>query len=89
VNLVGSFLLALVIPAAARIELSGIDARLVLGVGLLGGFTTYSSFNLETLRMIEQGLLLKALGYSAITLVGCLLAGALGLSLGKAWAAAG
>jgi len=85
VNFLGSFLLAALIPVADRIDLFGLDARLVLGIGLLGGFTTYSSFNLETVRMIEQGLALKALGYSALTLFGCLGSGALGLALGRMW----
>jgi CrcB protein len=83
VNLLGSGLLGLVAEAASGQTIAGTDARLVLGVGLLGGFTTYSSFNLELLRMLEQEAWLRAGGYLAGTLVGCLLAGAGGIALAR------
>ena len=51
----GSALLGIVMELSADRLFWGVDARLVLGTGALGGFTTYSSFNLETLRLAEQG----------------------------------
>lgn len=84
VNVTGSFLLSLVMVAA----LSGVaspNARLFLGTGVLGGYTTYSSFNHETLALVEQGSLGLAAANVALTVVGCLAAGLAGLALGR-WA---
>lgn len=87
VNVVGSFALGLVAGALTGSTLFGVDARLVLGVGLLGGFTTYSSFNLELLRLLEQGQWGRASLYLVGTVIGALLAGALGLLAGRTLAA--
>lgn len=83
VNVIGSFALGLVAGAFSGASWLGTDLRLVLGVGLLGGFTTYSSFNLELLRMLEQGALAKAALYLLGTWLGALGAGGVGLVLGK------
>ena len=87
VNLVGSFALGVVAQALSSTTLVGVEARLLLGVGLLGGFTTYSSFNLETLRLAQAGHLDRALFYAVGTVVGCLLAGLAGLAVGRSLAA--
>ena len=82
VNLSGSFLLGIV----AHLSLSGtlsVDARTVIGVGFLGGFTTYSSFNQETLTMLTGGTAGAAVLNIVITLAGGLAAGALGLAAGR------
>lgn len=57
--------------------------KLVLGTGLMGGFTTYSTFNADTLARIEAGQPGMAALNVALTLVLCLGSGALGLWLGK------
>jgi CrcB protein len=87
VNLGGSFLLGVLAEAFGGATILGVDARLVLGVGLLGGFTTYSSFNLELLRLVEEGMLARAALYLGTTLLGCLAAGALGLAAARLLAA--
>ena len=74
VNVVGSCLLGVVMELAGAREIAGVPAKLVLGTGLLGGFTTYSSFNLETIRLFEQGAHMRAGLYVAATLVLCLVA---------------
>jgi fluoride exporter len=79
VNVIGSFLLGVIAEAFSGATLAGVDARLVLGVGLMGGFTTYSSFNLETLRLLDSGDPAKALLYLGSTVITCLGAGAFGL----------
>jgi len=82
-NLVGSFMLGVVAELFSGGTIFGTEARLVLGVGLLGGFTTYSSFNLELIRLFEQAAFGRAFGYLFGTLLGCLVAGALGLALAR------
>ncbi len=79
VNVVGSFGLALVLT---RLEASP-GMKLVLGTGLMGGFTTYSTFNNDTLRHLEAGEPWKALANVLVTVLVCLGAGALGLWLGR------
>jgi len=56
--------------------------RLLLGVGLLGGFTTMSAFALDGAQLWVRSPLL-ALGYAAATMVGCLLAVAAGLLIAR------
>lgn len=81
VNVTGSFLLAVVV--AARPGLVPPELRLFLGAGLLGGYTTYSSFNAETLALLEGGATALAVANVGLTVVGCLLAGAAGLAAGR------
>ena len=57
--------------------------RLLLVTGLLGGFTTYSAFNEEALTLLRAGAFGRGLGYVGVTLVGGLVAGALGTLLGR------
>jgi CrcB protein len=83
VNVVGSFLLGVVAISLEGKRILGVDARVVLGTGLLGGFTTYSSFNLETLRMLERSEHGKAALYVGATLIVCMVAGMAGLALGR------
>ena len=86
-NVVGSLLLGVLMELAGARQIGGVDAKLVLGTGLLGGFTTYSSFNLETLRLAEQGAYGRAALYVAATLVTCLIAGASGVALARSMSA--
>ena len=84
VNLIGSFAIALVMQAASTKPDFTLNARLFLTTGILGGFTTYSAFNQETLSYFQGGELAKAFGYASVTLLACLAAGYAGLSSGRA-----
>jgi fluoride exporter len=85
VNVAGSFLLGAVIAALASRPGSA-DLRLFLAAGVMGGFTTYSSFSAETLALAGEGRVVAAAGYVAVTLLAGLAAGALGLLAGRALA---
>ena len=64
VNVLGSFLLGLV---AARFVNPQSAWRLLLGVGLCGGFTTFSTFSVETLLMLKSGRHLAAISYVSVS----------------------
>ena len=57
--------------------------RLLLGVGVLGGFTTFSAFSLETMRLIERSDWLGASTYSIGSVLAGLAAVAIGLLVAK------
>ena len=84
VNVVGSFVISFVmVLALQKGSTISEDTRLFLTTGVLGGFTTYSSFNFETLRLAQGGALGIAAVYLAVTLVGCLIAGLLGMQAAR------
>jgi CrcB protein len=56
------------------------DVRLFLGAGIMGGFTTYSSFNYETLALLQQGSPALAALNLGLTVIGCLAAGLAGVA---------
>src|SRR6266545_3521910 len=83
VNVIGSFLLVLLMVVSLRTELVPPVARIALGTGVLGGFTTYSTFNYETLRYFQNGAWAMGAMNAVVTFAGCLGAGLLGWALGR------
>jgi fluoride exporter len=84
VNVLGSFLLGVVLHVGLNSEMLSVTARLALGTGVMGGFTTYSSFNYETIQLFQdRAYKLGALNLLG-TVVGCALAGLLGIAAGRA-----
>jgi CrcB protein len=79
VNLAGSFLIGLII--ASSLKQSELW-RLLLVTGFCGGFTTFSAFSLENLRMLQEGQVLSAIQYIVISLIGGLFLAFLGYALG-------
>lgn len=79
VNLVGCFLIGFVHSIALVSARLSPETRLFLTTGVLGGFTTYSAFNYETLSFFEQGQVARGAGYAAAMLLGCAVAGVLGV----------
>jgi CrcB protein len=84
VNLTGSFLIALVMHLALTGTVISLEMRIFLTTGIMGGFTTYSSFNYETLALLNQRAYWLAGLNIAGTVLGCLVAGVLGLAAGRA-----
>jgi CrcB protein len=60
VNLTGCFAMGLLAGLFQHRFLAGSEIRLLLLVGLLGGYTTFSTFTLETLRLVQDGSLAAA-----------------------------
>ena len=84
VNVIGSFLLGVIVSAADAMPALSPTMRLALTTGVMGGFTTYSAFNQETVQFLQAGAWRLALGNVALTLVLCLAAGFAGVALGRA-----
>lgn len=80
VNLIGGLLMGVLIGTLLRTGAPE-STRLLLGVGVLGGFTTFSAFSLDTVLMIERGDWTTAALYVAVSVVGSLAALAIGLNL--------
>ncbi len=83
VNIVGSFLIMVIMYMGLNKGLLSAEARLFLTTGVMGGLTTYSAFSYETMTYLEQ----KALGMAflniSVTLLLCLLASALGMVVAR------
>lgn len=82
VNLAGCFAIAAVMHAALTLGWSP-NVRAAITIGFLGGLTTYSSFNYETSRLIEEGALAAAAVNATMTILGAFLAGWLGMLCAK------
>lgn len=80
VNASGCLAMGLLAGLVERHHLFSADARLFLFTGLLGGYTTFSTFGLETTLLLRRGDLGVALGYVALSVLG----GIAGLWLGMA-----
>lgn len=89
INLLGSFLLVFLMQLGARTDALSPTTRLALTTGVLGGFTTYSTFNYDTLRLAEGGAWAAAIANACATLFGCLAAGIGGWALARAVASGG
>jgi fluoride exporter len=84
VNVVGCFAIELVLQAGLGAMQLSPTAVLTLTTGVLGGFTTYSAFNNQTLELVRSGAWATGLLYFGLTAIGCFGAGALGFFAGQA-----
>ena len=78
VNIVGGLCMGLLVGLLA--SRSDEPIRLFVAVGILGGFTTFSAFSLETLLMIERGDWFMAISYALLSVIVSIGALALGLT---------
>lgn len=83
VNVVGAFLLGVLMGAALDRGGIGPSWRLFLGTGVLGGFTTFSTLSFETVALMEQGLWLAGVGNILGSAVAGLACAVVGLVLGR------
>ncbi len=82
VNVLGGLLMGLLVGVLAR-HAGGEPWRLLLGIGVLGGFTTFSSFALDVVGMIERGALAHALAYVLLSVLGAVVALFAGLAVAR------
>jgi len=68
VNVVGSFIIGVIVGISQKSEILSADVRLFLMVGVCGGFTTFSSFSVENLMLIQNGQVFSALIYTFLSL---------------------
>lgn len=87
VNLVGSFLIAFVLELSIRIASFPPNLKLALTTGFMGGLTTYSAFNYESTSLLSDGHVVRGLLNIGITLIGCLVAGGLGIVVARRFGA--
>lgn len=81
VNILGSLVMGLLVGLFAQFYDPGQTAKAFLTVGILGGFTTFSSFSLDAVLLIERGAVLQAAAYVGASVFVSLLALAGGMHL--------
>jgi fluoride exporter len=83
VNVSGAFLLGVLMALSAERGIVGPNWRLFIGVGILGGYTTFSTLSYESVKLLEQGLVVQGLGNIFGSGVAGLVAVVAGLALGR------
>ena len=78
VNIAGCLAIGLAIGAFAGASWFETVGRPLLVAGVLGAFTTFSAFSVDTVLLVEQGRLASAVGYVLASVACCLVAAALG-----------
>jgi fluoride exporter len=82
-NVAGGVLMGLLSAWLLRAGHAGESLRLLLGVGLLGGFTTFSAFSLEMAKMMDQGQVSLAAGYALASVLLAMVAVFAGMAMGR------
>jgi fluoride exporter len=85
VNLVGGLAMGLLAGALTGVGMTSRPAWLLLGVGVLGGFTTFSSFSFDLFMLLERDQFWLAIGYTFASVFGALLLFAIGWSISRLW----
>jgi fluoride exporter len=82
VNILGCFLIGILYGVSERMSISD-EWKLIIATGLLGGFTTFSAFSMESIQMLRQGQVMNSIGYVLLSVTLGLLATWLGISFLK------
>jgi fluoride exporter len=86
INVAGSFCIGVVVALCGeRVGALSASWRMFLAVGFCGGFTTFSTFSLEMLQLLQRGRTIEAALYAASSLVLCVLGTAAGLGVVYWW----
>lgn len=80
-NLAGALIIGFLAGCAAQISKFPPELNLLLKTGFCGGFTTFSTFSLDTVSLLQQHRYLAGCGYAALSLAGCLAGVVLGQAL--------
>jgi CrcB protein len=83
VNVVGAFIIGLIMELGLRGALIPANLRIGLTIGFLGGLTTFSTFSYETFKLLETGRILVAFSNVLISVTVCLLFTWLGIVVAK------
>ena len=83
VNVIGSFCLGLVYALIENGQIEIVLWRTTIGIGFLGALTTFSTFSVDTLLLLQQGFWLRGILNIFLNLTCCLLAAWLGIQLVK------
>ena len=83
INVTGSFLLGFIYRYAADSAAITPEIRALLTIGFCGGYTTFSTFSYETVRLIEDGELLRAFAYMLLSVALSVGGAMLGLAAGR------
>lgn len=73
VNVLGAFIIGLIMESGLRGSLLPTNLRIGLTVGFLGGFTTFSTFSYETFKLLEDGELVAAVANVLLSVMACLI----------------
>lgn len=84
VNIVGAFLIGLLMELGLRSTLIPQELRIGLTIGFLGGLTTFSTFSYETFRLLEEGEFLIASANVLLSVLVCLMFTWLGIMAARA-----
>jgi CrcB protein len=84
VNLAGGLLMGLLAGALTGVGMTSRPAWMLMGVGVLGGFTTFSAFSFDLFAMLQRGQPGIAAGYALVSVLGALLLFAAGWGLARA-----
>ncbi len=83
VNIVGSFLIGMAFVLITERSEVGPEMRGLVTVGFLGAFTTFSTFSMDTIGLLEQGQIASAITYVLSSVLVCIIAAWLGLMFSR------